>query len=259
MDRKSKSSGAPRTDDTFVAGERPVARRSGPFAQQIDQYLNTLYASGNDAEQRHAEALDALRRNAGESVIALAKAGACCHKSDYPRRWALVYAAAKMEHDAALPYFRELVLAPIPDPHPRGGHGFSAAREETILRTTAIEGVGRLAERGNGAALQALYEFLDIPSISVRRATIQAVLKVDPKARGKLAKRLPSDCHHLLDVRTIPVKKAPQVKNPRAHLRSRRPPDKPAPPAVPDAQADDTSRDDAGKRSKRRGPRVGGK
>jgi hypothetical protein len=254
MDTKSKSSGAPRTDDTFVAGDRPAVQYAGPFAERINHYLNTLYASGDDAEQLHAEALEALRRDAGEAVIALAKAGACCHESDYPRRWALVYAATKMEHDAALPYFRELVLAPIPDPDPRGGHGPSAAREETILRTTAIEGVGRLAEHGNGDALKALDEFLDIPSISVRRATIQAVLKVDRKARGKLAKRLPSDFHYLLDVKTIPVTKAPQVKDPRAHLRSKRPPGKPAPPGIPEEHSDDT-----GKRSKRRGPRVGGK
>ena len=154
MDKKPKSSGAPGTDDTFVARDRPAVQYAGPFAERINHYLTTLYASGDDAEQRHADALKDLRRDVGEAVIALARAGACCHQHDYPRRWALVYAAVKMEHDAALPYFRELVLAPIPSPDPRGGHGFSAAREETILRTTAIEGVGRLAERGNRDALK---------------------------------------------------------------------------------------------------------
>jgi len=252
MDKKTqKSPGSPSTDDTFVAQERYAVEYAGPFAERINHYLTTLYASGDAAEERNAAALDEFRRDAGEAVIALAKAGACCHEHDYPRRWALVYAAARLEHDAALPYFRELVLTPVPEAQPRGGHGFSAAREETVLRTTAVEGVGRLAARGNRAALKALYEFLDVPSISIRRASIQAVLAVEPKARGKLAERIPAEFHYLLDVRTIPVTKAPQVKNPRKHLKDEKPLDKPVPPGLPDAGP--------GKRSKRRGPRLRGK
>ena len=153
---------SPRTDDTFVPQRAAEPVISGPFAERISNYLKTLYATGDDAEQRHASALEELRRDAGEAAVALAKAEGCCHAHDYPRRWALVYAAAQLDHDAALPYLRELVLTPIPPPEPRGGHGFSAAREETILRTTAIEGVGRFPARGNRRALEAFKEAVRI-------------------------------------------------------------------------------------------------
>jgi hypothetical protein len=249
--RDKLSPGSPGTDDTFVLQYPVDPAVSGRFADRITRYLRTLYATGDDVEQRHMNALEELRREAGEAVVALAKAEACCHRHDYPRRWALVYAAARLDDDAALPYFRELVLTPIPPSGARDAHAFSAAREETILRTTAIEGVGRLAKRGNKLALKALLEFLDIPSISIRRASIQAILSAEPAYREKLAERIPSDFQYLLDVQRVQVTKVPQVKNPRKHLRDEKPHPKPLPPKL--------APDSSGKKSKRRSPKLGGK
>src|SRR5262245_60374283 len=153
MAKKPSSPRSPGTDDKFVlkSSARPAAE--GSFAGRVEAYLKSLYTSGDDADDRHTRALEELRRDPGEAVIALAKAEACCHGRDYPRRWALVYAASRMDHDAALPYLRELVLTPIPAADTRDAHAFSVAREETILRTTAIEGIGRLAARGNKQAM----------------------------------------------------------------------------------------------------------
>lgn len=251
MRDKPRPPGSPGTDDTFVLQHSVESEGNGRFADRISRYLRTLNATGDNAEQRHTSALEELRREPGEAVVALAKAGACCDLHDYPRRWALVYAATRLDHDAALPYFRELVLTPVPSPEARDTHALSAAREETILRTTAIEGVGRLAERGNKRALEALLEFLNIPSISIRRASIQAILSAEPAYRDKLAERIPSDFHYLLDVRPVPVTKVPQVKNPRKHLRDQKPLGKPLPPKLIPSSS--------GKQAKRRSPKLGGK
>jgi hypothetical protein len=232
MASKERPSGAPGTDDTLSSRGPTDARDQGQLDARISRYLRTLYAAGDDADERHARALDELRREPAEAVIALARAEASSKPRDYPRRWALVYATTRLDHDAALPYLRALVLNPLPavdmpDPHAR-----TVSREETILRTTAIEGIGRLAQRGNKGALDALLEFLDIPSISIRRASIQTLLSVEPGYRERIAERLPADFRYLLDVRATPVTNVPQVKDPRKHLREAKPTDKPLPPQL---------------------------
>jgi hypothetical protein len=230
MASEPRTPSSPVTDDTFVIRRSADADDKGRFADRIERYLKTLYATGEDAEERHKRALEELRRDGGEAVIALAKAEAGCQRGDYPRRWALVYAATRLSHDAALPYLRELVLTPIPSPKVRDAHAFSVAREETILRTTAIEGVGRLARNGNKRALEALLGFLEIPSISVCRASIQAILSAEPGYRDQIAERIPRGFRHLLDVRPAQVTTVPQVKDPKKHLRIKKPLAKPLPP-----------------------------
>jgi hypothetical protein len=213
--------------------------------------LETLYASGEDADERHTHALEELRRDPAEAVIAIAKAEGRCPRNDYPRRWALVYAATRMDHDSALPYLRDLVLTPIPESDGRDPHAFSIAREETILRTTAIDGIGRAAARKNKQALEALLEFLDIPSISIRRASIQAILAADPSYRDSVAQRIPRAFRYLLDVRTVKVTEVPQVKDPTKHLKDKKPRQQGVPPKLASG--------DSGQSARQQPPKIGRK
>src|SRR5215212_4366256 len=68
---------------------------------------------------------------------------------DYQTRWALVYTATKLEHPAVLPMLKDLVLTPIPPERSPILLAFSTVAQETILRTTAVDGVGRLAHAGD--------------------------------------------------------------------------------------------------------------
>src|SRR5687768_7955672 len=100
MRRKPRQPASPRADDTFVLRSSTERSGDGRFADRINRYLRTLHEIGDDAEQSNARALEELRREAGEAVVALAKAEARCDVHDYPRRWALVYAATRLDHDA---------------------------------------------------------------------------------------------------------------------------------------------------------------
>ena len=193
-------SGPPLVHDTL--GKLPAGQSkpsANPIAARINNFLAAMNGAGDNAQVRYAAALDAMRAEPEQSVLALAQAEAVCNRTDYPLRWALVYAAAQMNHDAALPYLRNLILTPIPPEQSSAPHSFSTVGKETVLRTTAIEGVGRLAVQGNEAALPALFEFLSIASISVRRASVQAILAVNPKLRKKAAEALPADHRFLLE------------------------------------------------------------
>ncbi len=231
MPSKRPPSGAPGIDDTLGSRSPVTMVDRGQLEARISNYLKILYGSGDDADDRHTRALEELRREPEETVVALARAEAGSDPRDYPRRWALVYATTRLDEDAALPYLRTLILNPLPkevvnDPHSR------ILREETILRTTAVEGIGRLAQRGNKRAVNALFKFLDIPSISIRRASVQALLSVDPGYSDKIAERLPANIRHLLKVTILPVHEVPQIKDPRVHLREPKPTKKPVPPEI---------------------------
>jgi hypothetical protein len=158
-----------------------------------------------------------------------------------------------MEHEAALPFLRNLVLTPIPPEQSKLPHSFSTVKEETILRTTALEGIGYLAARGNSRALEALFEALDISSISIRRASIQAILSTDPALRERIAERIPAEFRFLLDIEPARVADVPQVKNPEKHLREQREPQKkPVPPRILEQQSRKSS-------PKSKAPKTGGK
>jgi hypothetical protein len=121
-------------------------------------------------------------------------------------------------------------LTPIPPENSRSPHSFSTVKEETVLRTTAVEGIGNLAARGNQRAKETLFEFLSIDSISIRRASVQSLLAIDGDARDRIAQYLPPNHRFLLDVRPRAVTDVPQVRDPRVHLRERQLPEKAAPP-----------------------------
>jgi hypothetical protein len=128
----------------------------------------------------------------------------------------LVYTASQMNHEAALPFLRTIVLTSIPPERSRSPHSFSTVGQETVLHTTAVEGVGRLAAMGNERALDSLFEFLSVASPSIRRATVQAILAVDENLRDRVADYLPPEQRFLLDIKPLSVTDVPQVERPQS-------------------------------------------
>lgn len=221
MKEKRPVKSPPHLDDALAAKRASALPGASSFATLIGRYLAVMNAGGEDVEREYQAVLEEMRKDAAEVVVALAKAEAGSDRAAYPLRWALVYAATQMKHEAALPYFRNLVLTPIPPEHSARAHSFSTVREETILRTTAIEGLGYLAAQGHRQAVDALFEALDIPSISIRRAAVQALLAADSSLRERIRERLPQDFSFLLDLKTPQVAEVQQVQNPRKHLHER--------------------------------------
>ena len=133
-------------------------------------------------------------------------------RSSCATRWAA-------RHPAALPFLRNLILTPIPPEESPDPHSFSTVAEETILRTTAVEGVGYLA-RDRANAVGTLFEALRQPSLSVRRAAVQSLLgsRRGRKLRAQISNALPEEQRFLLDLKAVNVRDVPQVTNPERHL-----------------------------------------
>jgi hypothetical protein len=234
MQSNPKSKKPPTVDDVLSTGSKLKPSSKSKFTKIIDNYLKTVNAVGENTEadyQSVQAALEKMKEYAGEVIVELARAEASCNRSDYTLRWLLVHGASQMRHNSTLPFLRSLVLNPIPPEESEAPHSFSTVGEETILRTTAIEGISYLALQGDKHAVDALFEVLEISSISIRRAAIQALLSIDANLRDKIAEHIPLEFYYLLDVRPMQVTEVPQIESPERHLRNREEPrDKTRPP-----------------------------
>jgi hypothetical protein len=212
---------SPRLSDSLAPGPpRPDPISNSPAGTALRNFLALMNRAGEDAQAEYEAALEELRQAAEDVIIEIARASNACDDEDYPFRWALVHVAAELRHPAALPFLRNLVLTPIPAERSRDPHSFSTVAEETILRTTAVEGVEYLAVDGNDAALEALFAFLGQPPLSIRRASVQAILatKGGQDLRKRVAALLPEDQHFLLDIKRVDVREVPQIDDPEKHL-----------------------------------------
>jgi hypothetical protein len=210
------------SDRLSVRSRERVLGSKSPAGVALANALVAMNRAGVDAEAEYQRALEELRREAPAVAVEIAHASGRCKRDDYPARWALVHVAAELRHPAALPFLRSLVETPIPAERSKDPHSFSSVAEETILRTTAVEGVGGLArEREDRAAVEALWEFLKQPSLSIRRAAIQSIYAAagsSKRVRDRIAALLPEEQRFLLDLKPVEVTDVPQVARPQRHL-----------------------------------------
>lgn len=215
----NESNSPPSASDAL---HRPERKRphgpESPAGTLLTNFFAAMSGAGDDAEDQYRRALTNLRKYADLVMVEIARSHSECNAGDYPTRWAHVHAASEMRHPAALPFLRNLILTPIPPEESPDPHSFSSVGEETILRTTAVEGIGHLASRAD--AIETLFEALRQPSLSIRRAAVQSLLASarGRKLRARIAKALPEEQQFLLDLKAVSVRDVPQIKNPERHL-----------------------------------------
>jgi len=216
----NESDAAPSASDTLGRPEhRQALPLDSPARTLLRNFFAAMSAPDEDAADQYRRALTDLRKHADLVLVEIARGHCECNPRDYPTRWAHVYAASELRHPAALPFLRNLVLTPIPPEESLDPHSFSTVAEETILRTTALEGIGFLA-KNRADATEALFEALRQSSLSVRRAAVQSLLATarGRKLRARISKALPEEQQFLLDLKAIHVSDVPQVRNPERHL-----------------------------------------
>ena len=213
----------PQTADILAPEAKAPYAEPGVAQAHLRNFLGAMYAVGEDAEAEYQRALRDLRHDPGASVSGIAVAYGASRTRDYPGRWALIFAAGELQHPAALPFLVSVAETPLPPEPAEPGHGFSVVGEETILRTTALEAIGHLVEERREPATAALLRALRQPSLSIRRAAVQALKRAG--AAGELIERiraeLPPDLHFLLTLSTPQVHEVAQVPDPRRFLSER--------------------------------------
>ncbi len=211
----------PRSTDTLLS--QPVRGRvfeGGQTRAYLENFVSAAYQSGPDAQFEYERALAAIRTVPEAIVIEIATALGRCDPRDYATRWALIFAACELRHGSALPLLASVAGTPLPPEPQSPSHGFSIVANETVLRTTAIEGIGHLAREGHKDSADFLFGILREPSISLRRAAVQAILGV-PKSDtlvGRVKASLPPELHFLLELKKPGVTDVPQVPKPEQYL-----------------------------------------
>jgi hypothetical protein len=195
----------------------------GPAGVLLRTFVEAANSEGEDAQAVYEAALEALRQAPEQVAVGIARALGSCPDEDYTLKWTLVHAAAELKDAAVLPLLHELVTTPIPPEVSADPHSYSSVEDETVLRTTAVDGVSEIAARGDERAEGMLFEFLEVPSISIRRAAVQGLLQ-SPRGeelRARVAEYLPRDQRFLLELKATRVEDMEQVRDPQRYLSER--------------------------------------
>jgi hypothetical protein len=170
-----------------------------------------MSASGPDAELNYRTTLRALRSDTRAAVAAVADMYRATPEDQYNDRWTQVYLLADLREGPALSVFDDILSTPIPPEKAPGMVTYSTVGEEAMIRTTAIEGITRIAARGDREALELLRKHMQHENFSVRRAAIQGYLEASGEgARDELRRVLPERDQFILDIRRAGVQDVPQ-------------------------------------------------
>jgi hypothetical protein len=211
---------APKISDSLVITSARPLSQGGPARVLLNNFFAAVNDDGEDAEGAYQRALADLRERPESVLFEISQLIGQSGELDYSTRWMLVYTATQLRHPASLPLLVNLVQTPIPPERSKDPHSLTTVGQETILRTTAVEGIGYLATEGNTQALEVLVSFVQHPSFSIRRAAVQSVLATKPnrEIRNQVKSMLPPDQQFLLELKQPTVNEVLQIKDPTAHL-----------------------------------------
>jgi hypothetical protein len=211
----------PQVGDQLHHHRRPaVVTGTLTHDERLRDVLAAMYGTGRDAQERHDEAVENLRREPREMTVAIIAAYGRCPAGDYPGRQALVYAAGVMRDAGTLPFLASVALSEVPPEASSDSHSFSTVAEETIIRMSAVDGIAYHASRGDKEALEILLRCVESRAFSVRRAAVTGLLATEQgkKLRPRLEAMIPKEQHFVFHLKQIHVSEAIQVKDPRRHL-----------------------------------------
>lgn len=131
----------------------------------------------------------------------------------YLDRWSLVMLIVELGHRDSCRFFAEVLDAYIPEERSVDPHSMSTVGEEVIIRTTAVEGLERLAADGSEDAVEVLLANTGHDNFSVRRAAVQALVATGDESMPKrLAELLPSRHRELLGIERRDVRSVEQAQ-----------------------------------------------
>ena len=211
----------PQVGDRLHSNQRPaVVTGTLTHDERLRDVLAAMYGAGPDAQGQHDKAVEDLRRDRREMMVAIIAAYGRCPAGDYPARQALVYVASVMRDVGALPFLASVALMEVPQEASSDPDSFSTVAEETIIRMSALDGISYHASHGDKEATEILLRCVESRAFSVRRAAVTGLLATEQgkKLRPRLEALLPKVQHFVFDLKQTHVKEAIQVKDPRRHL-----------------------------------------
>jgi hypothetical protein len=198
--------------------------KSRALAAVLREAVQRMNESGDEAEARYQQALAAVRQAGSDAIDAVVGEFRATDDGDVVNRWALVQLLSDLQDPRSIDVLGRIVGLPLPEDRSPDPHGSVAARE-LVVRTTAVEGIARLAAAGSTAAQDALLENVSHPVRSVRIAAILACVEQGgEKARQELQSRVAESERWLLDIRRVHPREIPPIQGHR-YLPPKSPPE----------------------------------
>jgi len=179
-------------------------RRPTDIESRLLHAVTRLHIADDRAQAEYSEALNELRERPDEvrkAVEALERSS----PDDHQLHWSLYYVVSGLERSEFVPTLVEAAVRDLPviteDTPCESGD-----EEKILVAVMAAEGLEQLARNEPDAAIGALMEVVERqPNVAVRTAAIQAILSVRPDAVKDIARLLPDDQRHLLELRRTNV------------------------------------------------------
>lgn len=192
----------------FVAGDEEL------HALIVDA-VNCMGAVGDDAEKQYRKRLKLLRKRADEVLAAVGgEEGIVAAPADaYLDRWSLVQLVNDLRTPGSLGLLKAVLHDEIPEERSNDPHSFTTVGEEVMIRTTAIDGLERLARKGSEDATEILLDVLNHDVFSIRRAATQALVATEDSRTIERVKEVLAERgeEELLRIGRTPVQKVPQA------------------------------------------------
>ncbi|HEX9827458.1 MAG TPA: hypothetical protein VGA80_12745, partial [Flavobacteriaceae bacterium] len=206
--KKNRSSDTPKLPDDnsleIKSIEHPFklsSLKDEKLKELIVDTINAMGAFGDNAEKQYQRYLKQLAKME-ISVDVLQDEYSSLKESQYLDKWSIVQLASDLSNERNLTFFDRVIKEKIPKEKSKKPHSFSTVAEEVIIRTTAIDGICKLAAKGNKKAINSLLGHVDNENFSIKRAAVQAYTEVGGKnAMEILKKQLPKKFHSILEIK----------------------------------------------------------
>lgn len=162
---------------------------AGDAGRAVAEHLDAMFAIGPNAEASYQASLQALRARGGEAIAALVATYDQADQTLYNERAALVETLAELR----LPEAREALVAianePLPERVPAPDETMQPIQAESVIRTTAIRGLGHLAVRDDAAA-RALAALAKHRELALQEQAKQSLAIVIAQEKDRLRRQL---------------------------------------------------------------------
>ena len=157
-------------------GSENIPVRNTEAGALIRDYLRIAFSGGDVTDASEEATIERMRQHSSAVLDELTHVYSTIAQEAYDARWGIVYCASRLKDPTALTFLREVVTSSIPPERSRNIHLHSTVAEETTIRMRALEGVRLLAADGHDDAQKLLFNFLQLPSLSLRIAASQALI-----------------------------------------------------------------------------------
>ncbi len=179
----------------------------------IVEAVNRMGGAGEFAEEGYRVCIDRLCHKAKLVSNIIQVEYFDMPEDSYLDRWSLVMLAVELQHNSSSAFFEKILASEIPKENSKHPHSFSTVGEEVMIRTTAIEGLERMATNDDKEAIKVLFHNIGHEVFSIRRAATQAILAIgDEDMYKKLINELPKRHNDLLKICRTDVREAEQAE-----------------------------------------------